>query len=103
MSLARDGEEALIQAQRRRPDIVIIEPIVPALDGFEFCYEMKKNKDLESIAVILSTSGVVTEVDAQLAQELGAAGYVSCTPHFRDLDQLLMTSLMRKSSNPVST
>jgi len=101
VSLARDGEEALYQAQARRPDIVVIDPIVPGLDGFEFCYEMKKNQGLASIPVILSPFGIATEVDAELAQELGAAGYVSRTPDFRELDELLKRTLIHKSSNPV--
>ena len=98
VSLVRDGEEALYHAQVRRPDIVIIDPIVPGLDGFEFCYEMKKNQLLASTAVILSPAGAVTEVDAALAQEMGAVGYASRAPDFRELDALLQTTFAKSQA-----
>jgi PleD family two-component response regulator len=98
VSLVRDGEEALYHVQVRRPDIVIIDPIVPGLDGFEFCYEMKKHQLLASTPVILSPAGAVTEVDATLAQEMGAVGYASRAPDFRELDALLQTTFAKSQA-----
>ncbi len=42
--VARDGEEALKTLQRTRPDIVLLDAVMPGMDGFETCERIKKWK-----------------------------------------------------------
>jgi CheY-like chemotaxis protein len=96
---ARDGREALSQAQSNQPDVIISDPLVPGLDGFALCLEMRKDSQLASIPVILSPLATAMEIDTELAQVIGAAGYVSRTPDSGALVELLRTILRKK---PVS-
>ena len=93
---ARDGREALSQAQSNQPDVIISDPLIPGLDGFALCLEMRKDSQLASIPVILSPLATAMEIDAELAQVIGAAGYVSRTPDSGALVELLKTILRKK-------
>jgi CheY-like chemotaxis protein len=96
---ARDAREALNQAQSSRPDIIISDPLFPGLDGFALCLEMRKDSQLASIPVILSPLATAMEIDTELAQVIGAAGYVSRTPDSGALVELLRTILRKKPVN----
>jgi DNA-binding response OmpR family regulator len=91
----QDGWEAVHHAQVICPDAVISNPLVPGLDGFELCLEMRKDPRTAAIPIILTPLAMATEVDAELAQAVGATGYVSRTPDSCALTELLKTILRR--------
>jgi len=84
-----NGWEALNEAKVHQPDLVISDPLVPGLDGFGLCWEMRKDPQLASIPIILSPLAAATEVDIDLAHALGAAGYISRTPNLEPLSACL--------------
>ena len=53
---ASDGEEALEVAAAERPDLILMDVIMPRKTGFEACRELKRREDTKSIPVILVTT-----------------------------------------------
>ena len=70
--VARDGEEALAQAQREQPDLVILDLMLPRLDGLEVCRILRRERD---VPIIMLTARDA-EVDRVVGLELGADDYV---------------------------
>jgi len=74
--VARDGESALEQAQYALPDLVLLDVMMPGLDGYETCKRLKALPRTASIPVIFMTA--LSDVhDKVRAFEAGAADYVS--------------------------
>jgi len=75
VSVARDGEEGLKAMREVRPDLVLLDIIMPKMGGFEVMEEMNKDKELKKIPVIvISNSGQPVELDK--AQKLGAKDWL---------------------------
>ena len=69
------GEEARIQLQSQKPDLVILDVILPGQSGFELCREIKTNTSTQAIPVVIcSTKG--TEADKLWGSMLGADAYI---------------------------
>jgi len=71
---AVDGEEALRMARAEAPDIVLLDLIMPKLQGFEVLRALKADPATASIPVII-LSNLGQESDVKQAMEAGAAGY----------------------------
>lgn len=67
---AIDGKEAVESAKRERPDLILMDIVMPRMTGLEACRELKKDKDTEKIPVILLT----TRGEEQYVQEGYASG-----------------------------
>ncbi len=75
VSVARNGEDGLKLMREARPDLVLLDIIMPRKGGFEVMEEMQKDKDLKGIPVIvISNSGQPVEIDR--AQKLGAKDWL---------------------------
>jgi DNA-binding response OmpR family regulator len=73
--VAQDGYEALTLARRRPPHLVILDLMLPGLDGFEVCKELKRSEATRKIPVLMLTARG-EEVDRIVGLELGADDYV---------------------------
>jgi len=73
---ASSGEEALVAAERHRPDLVILDVVLPRLSGLEVCRLLKGRASTRGATVVVM-SVLNREVDRRLASEAGADGYVS--------------------------
>ncbi len=71
---AVDGEEALRMARAETPDIVLLDLIMPKLQGFEVLRSLKADPATAKIPVII-LSNLGQESDVKQAMEAGAAGY----------------------------
>jgi DNA-binding response OmpR family regulator len=74
--LATNGTEALRQVRDVRPDVILLDIMVPHLNGWEICRRLKQDRETQTIAVILVT-GRVEEGDKILGFEMGADDYVT--------------------------
>jgi phosphate regulon transcriptional regulator PhoB len=74
--LSGNGNEALRLAREHRPDVLLLDIMVPQLNGWEVCRRLKKDPDLAQIPVIM-VSGRVEEGDKVLGFEVGADDYVT--------------------------
>ena len=70
---ASDGEQALIQYERTGPDLVVLDLMLPKMDGFEVCRELRRRGDVP----ILMLTARSEDVDAIVGLELGADDYVT--------------------------
>jgi len=73
--VATDGLEGLDMAKKKKPDIILLDILMPKMDGFEVLENLKKDKSLVSIPVVLLTNlGQKDDVDKGLG--LGAVDYL---------------------------
>jgi two-component system alkaline phosphatase synthesis response regulator PhoP len=70
---ASDGEEALALHDRHDPDLVILDLMLPRIDGFEVCREIRRRGDTP----ILMLTARTDDIDAIVGLELGADDYVT--------------------------
>jgi DNA-binding response OmpR family regulator len=70
--VARDGEEALAKARQHEPDLIILDLMLPRVDGLEVCRTLRRERD---VAIIMLTA-LDAEVDRVVGLELGADDYV---------------------------
>lgn len=74
--VARDGEEALARTRQEHPDLVLLDVMMPKMNGFDVCAALKSDQNLSTIKIImLSAKGRETEVSKGL--ELGADAYMT--------------------------
>ncbi|OGZ18396.1 MAG: hypothetical protein A2Z68_02570 [Candidatus Nealsonbacteria bacterium RBG_13_38_11] len=75
ISVARNGAEGLKLINEVKPDLILLDIIMPEKGGFEVLEEMQKTPDLKNIPVIIiSNSGQPVEIDR--AQKLGAKDWL---------------------------
>ncbi len=72
---AADGEEAVSIARSELPDIIVLDIMMPKMDGYEACRQIKADPQTQNIPVILLTAKG-REVDRKLGAEAGADDYV---------------------------
>jgi DNA-binding response OmpR family regulator len=72
---AKDGQEGLDFARKEAPDAIVLDLMLPKLDGYKVCRMLKFDKAYENIPVIiLSAKG--SEADKKLAEQAGADAYM---------------------------
>jgi len=74
--VARDGEQALDLARREHPDLVILDLMLPGIDGLEVCKILKRNPKTNQMRVIMLTAKS-EESDIITGLELGADDYIT--------------------------
>ncbi len=73
--VARDGEEGLARIQADRPDLVVLDVMMPKLDGFEVCKAVRADPTLAGVRILMLTAkGRAAEVSKGLS--LGADAYI---------------------------
>lgn len=86
VQLASNGVEAMKSIGQKKPDLLILDIIMPQMDGFEVLGKLSASGQISSIPVLIfSTLG--QESDVKHALDLGAKGYVNKS--FFDFDSLL--------------
>jgi len=73
---ATDGDLAVPLARQERPDVILLDILLPTVDGFEVLRQLKAAPDLKSIPVIIFTARN-RDADLALAFKMGASDYVA--------------------------
>lgn len=73
--VAADGVEAAKKLQETKPDLILLDLIMPEKNGFEFMAEIKMDKNLKKVPVII-LSNLGQDSDIQKGKELGAIDYL---------------------------
>jgi DNA-binding response OmpR family regulator len=76
MVSASDGEDALDLAGREHPDLIILDLMLPGMDGLEVCKTLKKENKTSGIPIIMLTAKT-QEADKVVGLEIGADDYVT--------------------------
>lgn len=98
VTTALDGIIALQEAKIRKPDAIISDILMPNLDGYGLCIEIKRDPKLSDIPVMLLTSHYVEDEDLALANKVGASSYLTRIP---DIDKLVNSLMEILNAKPL--
>ncbi len=87
--MARDGEEALERVQETHPDVILLDVMMPKMDGFEVARQLKDNEETRIIPIVMVTA--LREVEDRVkALEVGADDFLS-----KPVDQVELRARVR--------
>jgi two-component system sensor histidine kinase/response regulator len=92
---ASSGEQALAIAERDRPDLLLLDVMMPGIDGWETCRRLKKNELTASIPVIFVTAADATE-DVVKGFEAGGVDYIAKPVEALELAARVRSTLFTK-------
>lgn len=88
---ALDGKSALKEVEKKSPDLITLDVMMPEMDGYETCFHLKENPETRDIPVIMVTSR--GKMKARLASLTFGADYYIAKPF--EIDDLL--AVMKKA------
>jgi two-component system alkaline phosphatase synthesis response regulator PhoP len=91
---ATNGEEAVEIAKVKKPDLILMDLIMPKMDGYTACSEIKADQSTRGIPVIILT-GVRHELNKKYAMEMGAEGYLTKPFDIQELRDLITVLLAK--------
>ncbi len=99
---ANSGSEAIDAAKKNTPDVILLDVMLPDIDGMEVCEEIRKHKSLEnSLIIFLSARG---EDYSQIAgYKVGADDYIVKPVKLKILTEKIKTLLNRRNNNPAGS
>ena len=98
MLTAEDGEEALAKARKFSPDMILLDVMLPEIDGLEVCKILRRDPATASLPIIMLTAKA-SEIDRVLGLEFGADDYVTKPFSPRELMLRVRNLLKRKESS----
>ena len=84
---ANDGSKAVAIIIEKKPDLILLDIMMPGLDGYSTLAKIKENKTISKIPVVMLTA-MGYQLNKELALQIGAVGYITKPV---DLDELLKT------------
>ncbi len=84
VGVARDGEEALAKVEEMTPDLVILDVMMPKLDGFEVCERIRANPAWNTVRIIMLTAKG-RDAEREKGMSLGADDYLTKPFSTRDI------------------
>jgi len=88
---ATDGEEAIIMARQVNPDLILLDVMLPKLDGFEVCRQIRQWSDCP--VIMLTARG--EEVDKIMGLDIGADDYITKPFSMRELSARIKANMRR--------
>ena len=73
---AYDGQDALKKAQEEKPDLIVLDLMLPKMDGYKVCRMLKFDEKYRHIPIIMFTARV-QDSDKQMGMEVGADAYIT--------------------------
>ena len=98
---AADGVEALQILARETVDAIISDILMPNMDGFRLCHEIRKSERLHALPFIVYTSTYTSPEDMKLAQTIGADKYLTKPAPTADVLSALREVMDKKGARPV--
>jgi len=92
---ATNGEEAVEIAKVQKPDLILMDLIMPKMDGYAACSQIKADEATKGIPVVILTA-VGNELNKKFATEMGAEGYITKPFNIQELMDLI-TPLLAKA------
>jgi len=88
--MAEDGKEALRLAWEERPDVILLDIMMPRMDGYEVIQRLKAEKRTRNIPVIMLTAKS-NPGDQQRSREMGAVDYITKPFQLEELRQVVQS------------
>ncbi|NLK93772.1 MAG: response regulator transcription factor [Clostridiales bacterium] len=98
VTTANNGLDALKIANENKPNLILLDLMLPGMDGLEICKEIKRNKETSNISIIMLTAKG-EELDKILGLELGADDYITKPFSVRELIARVKAVLRRSNSS----
>jgi two-component system, OmpR family, phosphate regulon response regulator PhoB len=96
VTTAADGQSALAAARRRTPDLVILDLMIPVIDGLEVCRQLRSDSRTKSVRIIMLTARG-EETDEVVGFNMGADDYVTKPFRVKPLLERVKAQLRRTS------
>ena len=74
--VAKDGQEVLDRVEKEQPDLIVLDVMLPGMDGLEVCQRLRLNPKFQQIPIIMLTAKG-EEIDKVLGLEIGADDYMT--------------------------
>lgn len=97
--IAMDGQEGLTKAQTESPDLIILDLMLPKLNGYEVCTMLKQDTLFQKIPVMLFTAKAQAK-DEQLGMECGANAYMRKPFQAKELTDKIRSLLAGEGTSP---
>lgn len=94
--VAYDGEEALLKAKRENPDLILLDIMLPKMNGYKVCRLLKFDEKYKHIPIIMLTAKT-QETDKLMGKETGADEYVSKPFVLDDLVKMIRNCLQERA------
>lgn len=101
VSTAGDGERALALAQRDVPDAIILDLMLPGIDGLEVCRALRAHAKTKHVPILMLTAKT-EEADRVVGLEVGADDYITKPFSARELIARIKAVLRRTKAEPAS-
>ncbi len=95
---AKNGKDALFFYNNEKPDLIILDIMIPEINGYDVCKEIRKN-DLSTPIIMLTAKG--QELDKVIGLELGADDYIVKPFGIHELLARVRAALRRKNANNI--
>ncbi len=76
IKVATNGEKALVEVTRKKPDLILLDIMMPVMDGYETCRRLQASSDFRDIPIIFLTAKSEVE-DEFMGLEMGAVDYIT--------------------------
>ena len=94
---ANDGIDAVKIAKKEKPNLILLDLMLPGIDGFDVCKEIKRDNEMKKTSIIMLTAKG-EELDKILGLELGADDYITKPFSIRELLARVKAVLRRTNS-----
>lgn len=100
ISFATNGEQAIDMAMKRVPDLILLDIMMPGMDGYEVCQQLKREERTRQIPVIFITART-EKTDIVRGFEAGAVDYVTKPFNIAELTARVQTHLELKQAKQI--
>ena len=76
VSDANDGDKGLEVVRKVRPDVIVLDLLMPVMHGFEVCQRLRADPELKDIKILISSSKSYAHDVRTAVEETGADGYI---------------------------
>jgi len=94
---AKNGLEGISKAQSEEPDLIILDVMLPGIDGFEVCYRLRAKSQTAQLPILM-LSGKAQEIDKATGLKVGADDYITKPAAPRELVKRVEDLLTRKTA-----
>jgi CheY-like chemotaxis protein len=97
--MANDGEEVIRAAAARAPDLILLDVMMPKLDGFAVCRQLKSAEQTRRIPIVLVTAKA-SQLSPDQVRSAGAVGLLPKPYEAEDLLKLVRSALAETGDSP---